>query len=540
MPLRPLARRLGPTKASPFFCRCSSIHSSAIQRKRPALPFLSAPTTAPTTSPSTGRRFTSAQKQWFKHEMKLAFRYTTTFCGCVLAALGINYAINQEAIEREFPTPPEWSFLTRKRLRDAHHEDRPRLAKAYLSARAAIARLEKSESSSQNLVKLADPPDPKVEYPEEFIPYDISANSEDWRRGYFEALMFSAKAGQVLEGHLLDVTRDFIFPPEYVIGPSNPRPKPIPPGAPSAPLERNCRLAYPPFEHHYIKMLATEGFSPRQRVDAALEFAAAVQSKGKLDAAEALYTLALKEATRNIEPAHLPYDTKTLILKDGGEPPSANILEALTAMANFKARTGQLSSALPMYVSLLKARRCLSDTPPPPAISNSPPPSTMQRMLDYFKPPPYPKSPGDGTEPPWRNSLGRCQEAALHLYIGEILYATSSRVDGLAWTRDAVDLSEEQLRAGEVDKETKQRCRECLATGLNNWSAMVAQLAQAEKAKKKTGVKRIIPFWQKAEETESRWGSEQAVVVDRVKRTRELLVDPTPIPSRDLISFFTA
>ncbi|RDA89259.1 hypothetical protein CP532_0529 [Ophiocordyceps camponoti-leonardi (nom. inval.)] len=536
MALRPLARRLGPAKVT-FCCRCSSIYSSATQRTRPALPFLS----APTTSPTTGRRFTSAQKQWLKHEMKVAFRYTTAFCGCLLAALGINYAINQEAIERDFPTPPEWKFLTRKRLRDALKEETTLLPKAYLSARAAIARLEKSESSSQNLVKLADAPHPKVEYPEEFVPYDISANSENWRRGYFEALMFSAKAARLLEGHLLDVTRNYIFPPEYVIGPSNRRPRPIPPGAPSAPLERNCRLAYPPFENYYIKILATKGFSPRQRIEAILAFASAVESKGKLDAIEPLCSLALKEATRNIEPAHLPYDTKTLVLKDGSDPPSANILDALAAVANFKSRAGQLSSALPIYVSILKARRCLSDTPPSPpaAISNSRPPSTMQWIIDYFRPPPYPESPGDGTEPPWRNGRERCQEAALHLWIGELLYYTSSKVDGLAWTRDAVDLSEEQLRAGEVDKKTKHSCRECLDTGLHNWWVMVTQLAKAEKAKKKTGGK-LIPFWKEAEETGSRWDTERAVVLDRMKRSRELLVDPTPIPSRDLISYFTA
>ncbi|RDA95361.1 hypothetical protein CP533_3489 [Ophiocordyceps camponoti-saundersi (nom. inval.)] len=529
MPLRPPARGLGPAKTT-FYYRCSSIHSSAGFRSRPALPFLSAPTR------NSGRRFTSAQKQWFKNEMKLAARYTTTICGCITAAIGIYWAIGEEAIEREIPTPHDWSYLTRKRLRDALKEGN--LILAYLSARIALARLEDLEYDGQNLVKLADPPDPKVEFPDEFIPYDISAKSENWRRGYLDALLFSARAAYRLEGLLVDVTRNLHVHPRYVIGPSNPRPKPIPPGAPSAPLERDCRLAFPPFAHYYIKILATEGFTARQRVDAILEFAGAVQSKGKLDAAEALYTLALNEATLNTEPACLPYDSKTLVLKDGGEPPSANVLEALTAMANFKARTGQLPSALSMYVSLLKARRSLSDTPPPPANSNCPPPSTLQRIFNSVKPPPYPESPGDGTEPTWRNSLGRCQEAALHLYIGEILYATSSRVDGLAWTRDAVDMSEEQLRAGDVDKETKQRCRECLATSLSNWATMVSNLAEVEKAKKVDVPKKtsFIPFWQQAQETGSRWGAEQDVVRERAQRARELLVDPTPPPSWDLMS----
>ncbi|PHH79821.1 hypothetical protein CDD80_3682 [Ophiocordyceps camponoti-rufipedis] len=550
MPPRLLAGRFYPRATGSRLLTPTIGLRSATNQARPSLPFLSAPTA---TGRPAGRRFISARRQWFRKEAKLMVRYTLSIWGCGMAVIFIMWAIEQEKRERRHPTPREWRWSTRQSLLYAHHcagSDWPDALKA---ARRVVSRLENPDYDGQDIVKLAGKPNPTLADPDltledadELLPRDISAKTEEWQRGYFDAIMLAAKAAEHVDGWLYDRLLKVTVPPECVFGPSNPRPRPIRSGASGVPRAEDCQLAYPSAESWYMKMLATEGFTQRQRVDATLAYASFMQFKDQVEQAEALYDLALAEATHKIEPARLPYDTKTLVLKNEGEPPSDNMLEVLTAIANFKARKGQLSSALPMYVSLLQARRRLSNTPPPPT-SSRPPPSFVDQVTGFFKQPPYPQSPGDGTRPPWRNTLERCQEAALHLYIGEILFATSSRTNGLAWTRDAVDIAEEQLRDGslaKMEKEAKQRCRECLATSLNNWSAMAAQLAEAEQAKREKSGSRsgLLPFWrvQEPQEANSRWRSEQAAVEARADRAKELLNDDLEAQSGGVLSLFRA
>lgn len=119
-------------------------------------------------------------------------------------------------------------------------------------------------------------------------------------------------------------------------------------------------------------------------------------------------------------------------------------------------------------------------------------------------------------------------------YIGEILYASNSsktsKEDGLAWTREAVDIAEEQLRKRGVDKEGKRTCAQCLEVGMGNWATMVQQLVEAEKEGKKTaksegwlgfGGKGVVS----EEEVKGRWESEEVVVEERLRRAREVLDD---------------
>ncbi|KAM4065551.1 MFS maltose permease [Hirsutella rhossiliensis] len=525
----------------PPSCRRSLATVNSI-KARPVLPFL----LVPRASPSVARSFTSERRQWLKHEAKLVVRYTLTFWGILAAVAAISFAIHEEVGERDFPTPHEWHYLTRKFLRDAHRRKDPKdgdvnWAMALDLARTALLRLEDGGSDGARLTKLSDREVPALEVPGEFIHYDISANSEEWRRGYFDAIMLAAKAAEHVDGWVRDRTRNVVSPPEFVIGPSNPRPAPIPPGNPHAPREEDCDPAYPSADNWYMKILATKGFMSRQMMEAALEYASFVEFKGRADGAEALYSLALAEATKGSEPSTLPFDPKTLVLKHGVEPASMNILDALTASANFKARRGDVSSALPMYISLLKTRRSLADIPPPEASSKPRRRSLYQQVTNFFAPPPYPAPPVDGSRPPWRSPYERCQEASLHLYIGEIMYANSSHADGLAWTRDGVDLAEEQLRAlSKTEKGAKQTCRECLATGLDNWSTMVARLARAEEAKGKSGSKSaIFSLWSGPKDAEGRWAAEEAVVQERMRRTAELMEDIVP-PETGLLSYFKA
>lgn len=513
-------------------------------KSRPSLPFL----LVPKANPSVARSFTSERKRWFKHEAKLVARYTITFWGLAICGVLIFFAVGEENLEREYPTPPEWHFLTRKFLRDAQSCRDPKngeinWARCLELARGVVIRLEDPKLGGDKVIKLSDEVDSSLEVPGEFINCDISAMSEEWRRGYFEAIMLAAKAAEHLEGWVRDKTRNVVCAPEFVIGPSNPRPTPIPPGQPHAPREEDCEQAYPVADNWYMKILATTGLSPRQKMEAALEYASFMEFKNGQEGAEALYSLALASASAGVDSSKLPYDTTTFVIKDGMSAPSMNILDALTAIANQKARRGDISSALPIYISLLRTRRSLSDIPPPADRSKANTLSAYKRFVNFFGPPPYPAPGPDGTQPPWRSPYERCQEASLNLYIGEILYATSSRDEGLAWTRDGVDQAEEQLRAlgsANRDKATKQICRECLGTGLENWTTMVSRLARAEEAKKSgASASGMFSFWGGTQDAEGRWAAEEAVVQERTRRTRELMEDITP-PSFSILSYFKA
>ncbi|KAK5991250.1 hypothetical protein PT974_09528 [Cladobotryum mycophilum] len=484
---------------------------------RPILPFLF----VPKSSPHLVRYFTSERKRWWKHEAKLVARYTFTLWGAVVCVVVIFFAVNEEVVERAFPTPHEWHYLTRKYLRDANNFKDPKngeinWARALELSRGVVIRLEDPKVGGENVVKLSDIVDPNLEVPGEFIACDISAKSEEWRRGYFEAIMLAAKAAEHVDGWLRDTTRNIVSP-------------------------QNCELAYPAADNWYVKILATKGLTPRQKIEAALEYASFLEFKNNPEGAEALYRLALAEATHGS--SKLPYDAKALTLKHLSEPPSTNLLDALTAMATHKARKGDVSAALPIYLSVLKARRSLSNEPPRTPASQSKRLPLHEQILKFLAPPDYPPPPPDGTQAPWRSTYERCQEASLNLYIGEILYATGLRDDGLAWTRDGVDQAEEQLHGINKtarDRDAKQTCRECLSAGLGNWSTMVARLAKEEQANKESGSKStMFSFWSGPQETEGRWAAEEAVVQERTRRTKELLEEVTA-PTAGITSLFKA
>ena len=543
-------------RSTRFPCRRQVVYSrtaTATTKTRPTIP----PYTT-TTKAAPVRTYASERtKQWLRHEAKLFVRYAIISWGGMLCLFVIYYSIIEEMLERDFPTPPEWPWKTRKQLRDAHKwaDERHRHVtwpKTLELARNLILFIEDPErETGKQLPRLSDVEEPGLEIPWEFIPHDVSSQSEEWRRGYVELVMLTAKAAEKVDGWLRDVNRNCISAPEYVIGPSNPKPKPIPPGAPKAPREEDCEVAYPPADRWYMKLLATKGLSPRQKMEAAFEYANFMELKGRTEGPEALYKMALAEATQGMDPSQLPYNPKTLILKDSAVP-SQNVLDAITALANYKARQGEISKALPIYLSLLKARRALPTTPPRAApTTKKGPTNLLERFTDFISAPPYPPPPPDGFSPPWRSPIERCHEASLNLYIGEILYATSSRDDGLAWTRDGVDTAEEQLRAlppkkpGFRPDEATKTCRECLNTGLENWASMVAKLAREEQLRKEARVESgkssggMFSFWSGKEGLDGRWEAENAVVGERARRTRQL-VEEVVIPDEGLMKYFRA
>ncbi|KAL2198469.1 hypothetical protein P885DRAFT_33140 [Corynascus similis CBS 632.67] len=552
----------------------SFAHSTPVRadlRGRPQLPFLSV------TSSRSGRvrYLTTERKAQLKYEIKTGIKYTGYIWIAGFSLLAAWFAIVQERLERRYPTPHEWSFRTRMDLRGgncARFEPSPGKITDWMQVawwyETTVKRLEDPSIDGKDVKDASHelPPGTK----------DVTAKSEEWRRGYYEALMGYAKAAEYMDGWVLDKSRNIVFPPGTMIGPSNPYPKPLPPGFKGAPREEDCELRFESPDAIYLRILSTPGFSNRQKIEAGLAYGSWLEYKGVSGPASIIFEDAVNLAAseRPDLPAE-PLNKKTWTLNEAAGPPSENLLTTLTAYATFRARQGALNSALPILVSLLKARRSL----PPPTTSqtsstsisaalnngNNKPAEPQQKgvwttLTKFIAPPPYPPPPPDGTAPPPRDALDLCQEAALSLHIGEIMYAAggSGREEGLGWTREAVDVAEEQLhhlpQKVTQDSPARAACRECLATGLGNWAAMVRKLAREEEEKKnkaKAGGKEVRSgdgrgwfggLWgqgaTKVEEVD-RWAAEEKVIEERQRRVRELLEDLKP-PPRGILSFFQA
>jgi len=514
-------------------------HNTSVRAKgaRPQLPFLSIPTTTRRTE--RVRYLTTERKQWIKYEFKLGIKYTVYIWIALACAAAGTFAVQQELLERQYPTPHEWRFLTRTRLKSAHAErDRkdarvPDWVVIMELVQGVVERLEDPKGDGAGIADAPSDAPPGTK--------DISAMPEPWRRGYYEAIMLYAAAAEHLDGWVVDNTRKIVFPPEVVIGPSNPRPKPIPAGAKTAPREEDCKVAYASPDDIYIRILSTEGFSDRQRMDAALAYANYLEFKGVSGPANIMYERALDLAVSSLPPnTPNPIDDKTLVLNDSAGSPTANVVTSLTALATFHARSGNVSLALPILVSILKARRSLptvdENTSPllsPEGSSGSQIGKAVKLIISLFTPPPYAPPPDDGNTPPTRDSKELCEEAALLLHIGEIMYTTraASREEGLAWTREAVDIAEEQLHrlgSATTDRPARATCRECLATGLSNWAVMVAKLAREEAAKKESSQPKAgwLGLWGEGKpEDRDRWAAEEKVISERQRRAAELLDD---------------
>ncbi|KAK7917112.1 hypothetical protein PG985_010720 [Apiospora marii] len=558
---RPLQAK-GPSVAR-LFARQSHLTSIS----RPQLPFLS----NPLARNKQWRYLTTERKRWLTYEIFLGAKYIV-YTWAIVACLLVGYwSVQQEWLERRYPSPDEWRFITRLRFRllrwgpDRTDTPQPNWVQIGTYAKNVLERLEDPETDGADLKELLDGGiwiDGVGNAGK-----DITAKSEPWRRGYYEVLVLCAKAAEKLDNHLVDTTRHIVFPAEQVFGPSNPNPKPIPPGSPSAPHEKDCEAAYEAPETFYMKILTTKGFTTKQKMDAALDYASWLDFKDLPDASAKMYEWALQLASENTLPSALPYNPQTFVLQDTRQP-SANVLTTLTAIAAHKARNGDVSSALPILISILRARRALPAAGAPSSVplegdGQTASPWSVSNVIGVAKrlaaPPAYPPPPPTGEAPPLRDAKELCEEAGLNLYIGEIIYTakdgSSGREDGLAWTREAADLAEEQLHkigAESADEAAKKTCKECLHTGLENWATMVARLAKEEREKQqksgagtsatKSGGGWFGGLWgegQARPDEVGRWTAEEKVVKERTRRAQEIL-DVLEAPKAGLGSLFWA
>ena len=454
-----------------------------------------------------------------------------TFVGLFTIA---KFGLDNEILERKHPSPEEWSFISKWRYRNAKGYENPDHSKIVDWARVGshykplIARLENSDiDGAGTRPPLGNEEDIYVEGIGK-MGLDITQKSEPWRRAYHDALMGAARTAEHLETWLLDRTRGYVFPPEVVIGPSNPRPRPVPFGAKSAPREEDCEPAYELPHVYYMKVLTTRGFTSRQRLDAALAYADWLRYKGLKESAEDMYAWALDIAVAGMPPEADPVDKKTGTIKNIRV--STNVLLATTSLATHHALVGNLATALPIFLSILRAQQSL---PPPTPVeqqsaladSTHAKDSILGMLQSVLSPPSYPPPPPSGDEAANRTPAMICAEGGTMVHIGEILYSSSSQLPsstsvtadptppqaaGLSWTRDGVDLAEETLRSlsttlatqpllngapsreaqplvkpGRMKMEAKKRCAECLTAGMSNWTTMVRrhQLAEEELAR---------------------------------------------------------
>ena len=458
------------------------------------------------------------------------------------------FGVQQEWLDRKFPSPAEWSWVTRKDFRSARWDedhdgntnglvDWARTGEAY---RRLLRRLEDLKIDGAGL----------EDQDEGGIlvagigktGFNISKKPEPWRRGYFEILMGAARAAEHLDGWVRDTTRNIAFPAHVVIGPSCPNPRPVPPGAASAPREEDCEPAFEPPETYYIRVLTTNGFTEKQKVDAALAYGAWLDFKKTPETALEMYKWALDIATSSSMAAKSIVDTRTGVLDPSAGLPSSNVLSAATALAVHHASNSDLSNALPIFLSILRARKSLPVEPVTMHSTLNPDDemtgfwkSATSLVRSMLVPPRYPPPPDDGTTPPTRNSKERCEEAGIMTYIGEILYASretkTSREDGLAWTREAVDVAEEQLRNKNIDRDGKKTCKECLQVGLGNWKTMVSQMAKEEKEARDQKAGSWLGFGGESQkDVAGRWEREEQVIAERQRRAGDILAAPAQAP----------
>jgi len=472
---------------------------------RPQLPFLY-PSGSYLSSAQLSRLFSISvnHKKFIKETARQTVKYTfliwiVTTCFSI-ASLGIL----SERQERAFPSPHEWSLITRFRFRRGkwwqvpeNNEDEgfPNWARVYDELQHTLVRLENPDKDGEGLV---DQEEGGI-----LVPgvgktgYDLTAKSEEWRQGYYEVLMGMASAAERLEGWVTDKWRRNVWAPEFVPSSTNLRPKATLPGMPIVPEEEDRVAAAEAPETFYIKIITTKGFTTYQRLSAALGYADWLTFKKLPDSAEEMYRWALDIAISGLS----TQDPSTIINSTTGvlsatapqDSITPNLIYAITNFATFHAAQGHLTTALPILISLLRAR--LNAEPSVPIPTNKGSDSSMTAtILSLLNEPDYPPIPPTGDEPLLRRPEDRCDEAALKTYIGEILFATSTsssatsqqRQQGLSWVRDAVSTAKtaQSIPAIAGQDTLRKKCEQCEEVGLEAWGKIMTFLAAEAREKK--------------------------------------------------------
>ncbi|KAK4891029.1 hypothetical protein LTR27_010360 [Elasticomyces elasticus] len=481
-------------------------------RTRPQLPYLTQPTLRINggilgPNPHLARLISTENRRYVSEQLYLAVKWTLVlWLFATLSAIAY-LGILIEVEERARPTPGEWRFWTRWSFRGGRSmireggEGGAGMDWAAVGSlfRRCLAKLDDREGEGKDVLVVKGGGMTINGELQDAV--DISAKSWAWRQGYYEVLMGCALAAEHLDGMVLDKIRSLVFPKEVVIGPSNPDPRPVPSYLHAAPNEENCVPAFDSADDFYTRILETRGFTTKQKVDAALALANWYDFKGMDESAHEILrwgvriaAIALPKAT-----ADRAQDPRTSVIKvgntsDGRVEATANLLDATTALGVQKARMGKVDEALPILLSVLRARRSapvssVRSTASSRSIRETEQPKTdiaaatgmVRSLFAGARQPTEPLTTGD--EPYTKTSeKPSCEEAELMLYIGEILFASSpSSEEGLGWTRQAVAVAEANLQSGTpAAAEEKTKCQACLKTGIGNWETMLHRLAEQQ------------------------------------------------------------
>ncbi|KAF2691835.1 hypothetical protein K458DRAFT_411538 [Lentithecium fluviatile CBS 122367] len=515
---------------------------------RPQLPFLY-PSGSYLSNTQLSRLFSisSNHKKFIKETARQTVKYTlliwvVTTCFSI-ASLGIL----SERQERAFPSPHEWSLITRFRFRRGkwwqvpeNNEDEgfPNWARVYDELQHTLARL---ENPNKDGAGLAEQEEGGI-----IVPgvgragYDLTAKSDEWRQGYYEVLMGMASAAERLEGWVTDKWRRNVWAPEFVASPTNPRPKATLPGMPIVPEEEHRVPAAEAPETFYLKIITSKGFTTYQRLSAALGYADWLAFKKLPDSAEEMYRWALDIAISGLstpDPSTV-IDPTTSVLSSTApsESITSNLVFAATNLGTFHASQGNVTAALPILISLLRARLNAEPSAPTP-VNDKSDSSLTGTILSLLNEPDYPPLPPTGDEPLLRRPENRCDEAALKAYIGEILFATATstsssqqRQQGLSWVRDAVSTAKtaQSMPVIAAQDELRKKCEQCEEVGLEAWGKIMTFLAAEAREKKEAatsgwGINGLLwKLWgtQKLEEDVENLEDEEEGVTMRLNKLR--------------------
>ncbi|KAK3217274.1 hypothetical protein GRF29_1g2553879 [Pseudopithomyces chartarum] len=481
---------------------------------RPQLPFLYPSGAYHLSNTQLARLFSISanQKKFIRETARESVKWTliiffATSCFSI-ASLGVL----SERQERAFPSPHEWSLLTRFRFRrgkwwqvpeNNEEEGFPNWARVYDELQRALSRL---EDPAKDGAGLREPDGRRL-----LVPgvgqtgFDLDAKSGEWRQGYYEVLMGMATAAERLEGWVTTKSRRYVWAPEFVPSPTNPRPKATLPSQLPIPDEEHRIPAADVPETFYLKIITTHGFTTHQRMTAALAYADWLAFKQLPDSAEEMYRWALDIAVSGL-PTPQPDtvinpDTQVLSATAPREHLTPNLVYAATNLATFHASQGNLTVALPILVSLLRARLDADPVPPKP-ISKPTDSSFIGTITSLLHEPEYPPLPPTGDEVLLRRPEDRCEEAALKSYIGEILFAVADspagRTQGLSWVRDAVSTAKtaQSIPIIQSDSPLRKKCESCEEVGLEAWGKIMTYLvADARQRKANVEESRLRRLW---------------------------------------------
>ena len=506
------------------------------------------------------RLLSTQTKSHLKYQALVTVQYTVSISLILILLWSLQTGITFFYLDKNHPCPREWSLWTRfywqyaKKLEQGDTESGfiswPGIVECYLKV---LARLEDTSIDGIGILPVLgeEEGDILVEGVGR-TGFDVSRKSEEWRRSYFESLLGMAKASENVEGLVVERGTNMVFTAASVIGPSNPNPKPLTKGGPAAPREENV---YNPFEEptkYYLKILTTHGFTSRQRLEGALAYADWLDYKGLTNTAGDMYDWGL-----DIAMGSLPQGTRhaanirTGVISDQADHVSSNLLTASTSLAGHQARQGNFSAALPILLSVLRARRQL-EPPTTRQVDQVEPENRLEKAILYFKAIfksfPMADAPPTGDESPERTPVAICEEAGVMANIGELLFAMATQAkskagvnvkghqtalkgqeDGLSWTREAVDLAQSTLNSvPHRNKDARKRCLECLQSGADDWTTMMTTMLKNEQEANSSLTSNSKKGWiwgEKSLEKSDRWECEAKAVEERLEQVRKLLYE---------------